>query len=156
MNALTTAAGESSIASRDLVDALTGIRNRRGFVDGVNALVAVCRETDEPLALIEIEIVDFHEAVRSHGHRHGESLLRMTAGLIGNASRAGDLTGRTGVSAFALLLPGVTQTLAEQVGERLRSAAEALSGHSRSGPLSLQPLALRTTVRSLETDRPFL
>ena len=142
----------TSIVSKDGIDGLTGIRNRRGFMASARAMTDACRRTDLAVVLVKVELVGFDGQVLVNGHGSGEALLRAAAGLLTTASRAGDLIGRTGVAEFSMLLPGGSQAMGDQIGARLVEQAERLSRSGRSE--ALRPLALRVSSSYLDFDAP--
>lgn len=155
MNGLFGTGRDSSIASKDLVDPLTGIRNRRGFLAAAEPLLDACRKTDLPLVLLEIEVAAFADISSEFGPSSAEALLRASAGLINTMCRSGDLVGRTGVAQFSILLPGASIDLAEQVAGRLTRAARRLSETSRNNAMRHGPLALETSTRYVSSGEAF-
>lgn len=108
------------IAEQAVTDPLTGLRNRRGFMD--EAIMAVTRaaRAGEPVAVIAFDLDRFKLVNDTHGHAAGDVVLRGAAGTLRAEARAGDLAGRLGGEEFALLLPGAALREAEAMAERLR------------------------------------
>lgn len=142
----------TSIVSKDGIDGLTGIRNRRGFAASAGVMIDVCRRTDLPVVLLKVELVGFDDVVRANGHRGAEALLRAAAGLLNSASRPGDLIGRTGVAEFSMLLSGGSLVMGEQIRARLIDQAEQLRRSGRSD--ALRRLELRVSSSYLDLDAP--
>jgi diguanylate cyclase len=104
-------------AERDL---LTGLRNRRGFLDAAAHLRAGTRAT---LALLDI---DFFKRINDiFGHDEGDLVLRDFASRITETMRRSDLVARWGGEEFAILIPGMGPNDARAMIERLRTALHA-------------------------------
>jgi diguanylate cyclase (GGDEF)-like protein len=108
-------------------DPLTGLRNRRGFIDAIEAGCARSRRSLEPLSLVCIDLDNFKQINDSAGHGVGDRVLRQLGEAIGAAVRANvDHAFRLGGDEFALLLPGITAAdcakLLERINTRCRDA----------------------------------
>src|SRR3546814_10918255 len=86
-----------------MTDPLTGLNNRRGFVDSLEALVAQ-DATKATGALFYIDLDNFKQVNDTHGHQTGDEALLEVAALMKEQIRGGDLAGRLGGDEFALLL----------------------------------------------------
>ncbi len=99
------------------VDHLTGLTDRRGFMDALAAALAPPHEAP-PLLLLDL---DRFKAVNDvHGHPVGDALLVTAAGRIRSAVRRGDVVARLGGDEFAVLLgAGTTDAEAMRIADRL-------------------------------------
>lgn len=109
------------IASTDL---LTGLFNRRAFVDVTEAYLASVEQagTDIGGALLVIDADDFKAINDRFGHEIGNEALKLLAGAIRNTLRQTDLVGRIGGEEFGILLPGSSAEQSAIAAERVRRA----------------------------------
>jgi len=127
---------------RDLAtrDALSGLLNRRAFLERSTALFNHCRRHGQPCAALMIDIDHFKLINDRHGHQTGDEAIRTCAHAIGQALRDADLLGRMGGEEFAALLPHSTAEGALGIAERIRGAI------ARTGLRTPQGEALAFTV----------
>ena len=95
------------------LDPLTGLRNRRGFEQGLERRRA-------PLALLICDLDHFKRVNDTLGHPVGDDVLRTFADLLRECTREEDVAVRLGGEEFALVLSGVGEREALAVAERLR------------------------------------
>jgi diguanylate cyclase (GGDEF)-like protein/PAS domain S-box-containing protein len=106
-------------------DELTGLLNRRRFTQRLQQEISRARRHDRPLSLIMMD-VDFFKSVNDRfGHDTGDLVLQKVAGACARALRQHDIFGRLGGEEFAVILPDVAGTEAEQVAERVRTIVES-------------------------------
>jgi diguanylate cyclase (GGDEF)-like protein/putative nucleotidyltransferase with HDIG domain len=107
-------------------DPLTGLRNRRGFRDGIDAGIAGAAT----LSLLICDLDNFKRVNDSVGHEAGDRVLEGFSELLRQCTRSSDLPTRLGGEEFALVLPGAGEVEAMAVAERLRrSVREHFAGH---------------------------
>lgn len=114
-------------------DALSGLLNRRAFMERSTALFDHCRRHGQPCTVLMIDIDHFKRINDQHGHHMGDTAIRACADAIGQALREADLLGRLGGEEFAALLPHASADSARQVAERIRGAIARLGLVSPSG-----------------------
>lgn len=102
-------------------DALTGVANRRAFVDQINILAA---NPDRSFSVLMLDLDDFKRLNDLYGHLHGDRVLVRVAHVIARNLRTGDLLARYGGEEFAVVLPESTLSGAFEVAERLRAAVQ--------------------------------
>jgi diguanylate cyclase (GGDEF)-like protein/PAS domain S-box-containing protein len=108
-------------------DPLTGLNNRRGFVETLEQRAAAGALKG---ALFYIDLDNFKQVNDTHGHQTGDEALLDVAALLKEQSRTGDLAARLGGDEFALFLAGMDRAAAERKGEQLLTMAERLRGFS--------------------------
>jgi diguanylate cyclase (GGDEF)-like protein len=128
-------------------DALTGLLNRRAFMEGGTALFEHCRRHAQPCTVLMIDIDHFKRINDLHGHQAGDEALRACSQAIASALRDADLLGRLGGEEFAALLPYSTTGGAFKISERIRQALSHLELHSPQG----NPLLLTVSIGVAES-----
>ena len=108
-----------------MTDPLTGLRNRRHFIEGAQRALALAQRHDQPLALLVVDVDHFKRINDAHGHAVGDEVLVEIGKRCGAALRGTDLLARWGGEEFIALLPDTPAPLAQQLGHRLREAAAA-------------------------------
>jgi len=105
-------------------DPLTGLANRRRFVEAAEAALAA-RQGAGTVAALFLDLDDFKTVNDSQGHAAGDELLETVAGRIRDGLRAGDLAARLGGDEFGVLLVDVPDTAyARSVSQRLLDALD--------------------------------
>jgi diguanylate cyclase (GGDEF)-like protein/PAS domain S-box-containing protein len=102
------------------IDDLTGIMNRRAFLEAANTEVARYRRTQRPFTAVMIDIDNFKRINDRCGHAVGDEVLKRFTGIIGGALRAVDVFGRVGGEEFCMILHNTTMEDAMLVSQRLR------------------------------------
>ncbi|GLY01221.1 bifunctional diguanylate cyclase/phosphodiesterase [Actinoplanes sp. NBRC 101535] len=106
------------LAQQAFRDSLTGIGNRRMFVEYADEVLAVPGRNRTAVILLNLD--GFKDVNMSHGQAVGDELLRITADRISVNVRANDTVARLGGDEFAVLLPGVEDEYAAvAVAERV-------------------------------------
>jgi diguanylate cyclase (GGDEF)-like protein len=102
------------------IDHLTGIYNRRFFMDRLRAELERANREGTPFAVAVIDVDDFKRINDEHGHLSGDETLRQLTQACARLVRDGDTLARIGGEEFAVLLPATPAAEAEHVVERLR------------------------------------
>ena len=112
-------------------DPLTGVYNRRFFLEAVGKEIARTRRYESPASLVLIDIDDFKDVNDGSGHAAGDQVLCRIGELVERAVRPMDTFARIGGEEFGLLLPETKQVDALLVADRIRAAvarAELIPG----------------------------
>lgn len=117
---------EDALRKAATTDVLTGIANRRHFMDRTEAELARARRHGRPLALAMFDIDYFKRVNDQFGHAVGDEVLRAVARVCVSAMRQHDMVGRVGGEEFALLMPDTPMESAVPLIERLRLSLRAL------------------------------
>ena len=117
-------------------DALTGLLNRRAFLDRLGSDIARSLRYGRPLTLAMVDLDHFKRINDRFGHGVGDEVLVAFAGVCRTALRDADVVGRLGGEEFAVLLPETAIRRAASTAERLREAVEALRIPADGGPVA--------------------
>ncbi len=101
------------------VDPLTGMANRRTFLEQVAADLARL-DGRHPCALLIVDIDHFKRINDSYGHPFGDEVLQGVAAIMKKAVRKGDAAGRYGGEEFVLYLHMADPLQAKEGAERFR------------------------------------
>lgn len=109
-------------ALRDMAsrDPLTGIYNRRSFMELARSQLARAHRFSEPMSVFVLDVDHFKRINDSYGHATGDDALRMVAGGCQAILREYDILGRLGGEEFVVVLPGATAEESRVVAERVR------------------------------------
>jgi diguanylate cyclase (GGDEF)-like protein len=106
-------------------DPLTGIANRRRFVQRLDAEIDLALAAGQPLTLAVADLDRFKYINDRLGHAVGDQVLRECAALMRRLCRKTDLVARVGGEEFALILPGMPCDAAFAFCETMRQAVES-------------------------------
>jgi len=105
-------------------DSLTGLFNRRFFLEVASRELARSRRYGEPLSVMLIDIDHFKHINDTHGHHAGDRVLCEMASLCAGQIRTSDVLARIGGEEFAVLLPNTVVEDGRKLAERLRTRVE--------------------------------
>ena len=109
-------------------DALTGLPNRRGFFEAMEAEMARAARNGHLYCLGLVDLDNFKHVNDTHGHQRGDELLAAIARCMEASLREIDLVGRIGGDEFAVLLPETNLEQARTVLRRLHDALRTVIG----------------------------
>ena len=100
-------------------DSLTGLLNRRAFLELAEREISRSRRTGEPLSMVMSDIDRFKELNDNNGHGAGDQVLRQLAERMEQSIREIDIVCRWGGEEFLFLLPGTHQAEAYRIIQRV-------------------------------------
>lgn len=119
-------------------DPLTGLFNRRAFLDELTRRIGRLEFEQIPGTLMLVDLDHFKDLNVALGHEVGDAALLATASLLREVFRPTDLLGRLGSDTFVVWLDGADHMTAAERAEQLRLAAPerlaALCSSSTNGP----------------------
>src|SRR5215216_4141129 len=102
-------------------DALTGIANRRGFIDEAERLIRKQAWKQQAVTVLMFDLDHFKSINDRFGHAVGDEALRLFARIATLSLRASDVIGRLGGEEFAAIIPS-DLAIATTAAERVRTA----------------------------------
>ncbi|GAK32364.1 GGDEF domain-containing protein [Iodidimonas nitroreducens] len=106
-------------------DPLTGLANRREFLNVLKASAMDAAESGETLSLIMMDIDHFKEFNDRYGHKIGDEVLKIVAAKLKLTLKGKDLPVRYGGEEFIAILPQTSTESAMTVAEHIRQSISA-------------------------------
>jgi len=103
------------------IDFLTGIRNRRYFIELVNMEINRARRYEHAFTVVCIDLDNFKTVNDCFGHSTGDILLRLVARTLQQNIRVTDTVARLGGDEFAILLPETGRNVAEVILQKVQN-----------------------------------
>jgi diguanylate cyclase (GGDEF)-like protein len=120
-----------------LIDPLSGVANRRAFLDGAVKLLAQQSADEEPLAVMLFDLDHFKQINDRHGHAQGDAVLQTFAISATSTLGADVVFGRIGGEEFASCIAVGDLDEAYAIADRVRrnfAAAAARFGNNELKP----------------------
>jgi diguanylate cyclase (GGDEF)-like protein len=124
------------LRSLAVVDALTGLFNRRHFEQVVSREWLRGFAAQPPVALFMFDVDHFKRYNDHYGHAQGDQCLRSVAAVLhAGARRVGDVLARIGGEEFAIVAPNTDAEAAASVAQRIRSGMQEFALPHAAAPL---------------------
>jgi|GEM_PF-1624788 len=121
-----------------ITDELTGLHNRRFFLDRWEWECSRAKRYQRPLACLMIDVNGFKQVNDRLGHQTGDLVLKQVAEELKTALRESDILARFGGDEFVIALPETTFEQATSVADKLRQISIPVpAGQGRVGPVRL-------------------
>jgi diguanylate cyclase (GGDEF)-like protein/PAS domain S-box-containing protein len=149
---------EAKLRELAITDGLTGLFNRRHFMDLCGVEIDRARRYGHSLSLLMMDIDFFKSVNDKHGHGVGDETLRFVSRIAASNLRKTDIIGRLGGEEFGLLLLETDLSGARAVGEKVRQSIEQAELNT-----DLRPLRITVSIgvasrsdRDLDMDSLFI
>ena len=109
------------------IDKLTGLSNRRHFMEFIQKEMATANRYQNPLTLVMCDIDNFKAVNDTFGHDAGDRVLKTVGNLIANEIRKGELAARIGGDEFAIILTQTSLEKGKIFAERLQSSIRKIN-----------------------------
>jgi diguanylate cyclase (GGDEF)-like protein/PAS domain S-box-containing protein len=113
---------QEKLKTQAFQDYLTGLPNRRHFMEQAAIELARVARYGGELSLLMVDVDNFKKVNDTYGHQTGDRVLQKLGEVSKAILRDVDLIGRIGGEEFAILLPETDGEKAREVAERLRVA----------------------------------
>ena len=107
-----------------LKDALTGLDNRRSFMQLAEVELSKARRHGTSVCVILSDIDKFKAVNDTYGHAAGDDVLKQLSGVLTGTLRKEDIVGRIGGEEFAFVLPNTSVEQGVKIVEKLRHKIE--------------------------------
>ena len=139
-----------AIHNMAIQDGMTGIHNKRYFMEFLEREIAVCTRHGHPLTLVMFDVDHFKKINDSKGHLAGDAVLKDLAGRIKPRIRREDLFARYGGEEFACVLPSTALPGGIVFAEHLRTLTEERPTYFDNQPINFT-ISLGVTTLHRET-----
>lgn len=135
------------------IDELTGILNRRAFLEKANHLIKHLRRQPEYSLLAVIDLDKFKPINDRYGHLSGDRVLKVFVSLFKETLRETDVFGRLGGDEFAIIFRKCTMTEGLEILERIQEKMQKISIRLSDNEVSISASIGLTELH--EEDLPF-
>lgn len=140
------------LAALSHTDGLTGLSNRRHFDKVLTEEWLRAQRSEQPLALMLIDVDHFKKFNDHYGHQAGDKCLQSIASILqSSAQRAGDMAARYGGEEFCLLLADTNAEIGPQLAEAVRRSIELLHIPHELSPLGMVTVSIGVAVMFPDT-----
>ena len=136
---------EAQLVELATTDVLTGLHNRRYFLERLNEAIARIRRIGESTCLVMLDCDHFKQVNDRYGHAVGDEVLRGLADILRQNRRQTDVVGRLGGEEFAVVLSDTSLEAALHWAERLRAMVAGHEYHA-GGDAFTVPVSLGCTL----------
>jgi diguanylate cyclase (GGDEF)-like protein/PAS domain S-box-containing protein len=137
-------------------DPLTGLFNRRRFVQELDLEIKLMRRDGHPSSLLMLDVDGLKQVNDAMGHQAGDALVRQTAEVLRDRLRGTDSVGRLGGDEFAVLLRGSrvneAAAVAQVLLDRFRGREQVASAEPIRPTISIGLTSLRRNFTDVERE----
>jgi len=134
-----------------LLDPMTGIFNRRGFEQKLQALITGNRTSDDTHCLVMLDIDHFKKVNDNHGHLMGDRVIQAVGEILRvSVTQEAHAAARYGGEEFAILMPSASVDQSASLAESVRERTKAIKIRKRDTQEVLFSVTLSGGVASLQ------
>jgi len=141
---------EDELRELSLVDELTKVYNRRGFLTVSEQQIKVAHRTRKEMTLFYLDLDDLKKINDSFGHEAGDAALVEAVEALRDTFRDSDIIARLGGDEFAVLAIDVADGKASVLARRLRERLQDRDGRARGS----YPVSFSVGIARYDPDRP--
>lgn len=112
------------LARLAMIDSLTGLLNRHGFLILAKELSYLAQRNKENMGILMIDIDRFKRINDQYGHPKGDKILKKVAESMMACVRKSDILGRYGGEEFIILFPAIQPAALMKMAEKIRQGVE--------------------------------
>ena len=120
---------QQALKSLSIIDELTGLYNRRGFLTLGEEQMKLARRTGWSMALLYMDLDGLKKINDTFGHAEGDRMLVDLARVLRASFRSSDILARLGGDEFAVLAPNVAQDRSGILVDRIQTQIEGVNRH---------------------------
>ncbi len=135
-----------------IYDPITTILNHRTFLEVGQRILGVALRYEKPVSMLTIEVANMDEVVKQHGYKVGNEVLRHFSLMASDRRRNEDVLARSSFKEFRLLLPGVDETGAKIVIDKINKILVAEDYIYRGNKLDVELFIASITKRQEELN----
>ena len=140
---------ENKLLEQAATDGLTGVANRRRFLELAKYEVTRSVRLKQPLSIALIDIDYFKQINDTYGHQAGDAVLVNFARICQESVRDVDLVARIGGDEFVILLPQASCSQSREVLDRVHASLVACQ-NSHSATISVGIACMPCAVETIE------
>lgn len=118
-------------------DGLTGLHNKRVFLEALGRKLRAARRFGKPLSLIMTDLDKFKSVNDTHGHQVGDEVLKRFSQVLQRNAREVDMACRYGGEEFAVICEETDSEGAYMLAERIRSDMQKERFESEQGKFAV-------------------
>jgi two-component system cell cycle response regulator len=139
-----------SIRGLSLVDDLTGLYNRRGFLSLGTSHLHLAQRASRRFVLLYADVDGLKEINDTFGHREGDVAIIKTAEILRTTFRHSDVVARLGGDEFVVIAVEAASDTDQQMLNRLQAQIDTFNADSRLG----YDLSLSAGIAGYESTSP--
>lgn len=113
---------EAKFRAAAMVDPLTGLANRRAFMEVSERLFQASERDPRPISVLAFDLDQFKRINDEFGHATGDQVIALLADVLRRNLRPMDIVGQLGGEEFSAVLPGSDGQVALTIASRIRVA----------------------------------